>query len=124
MPTYRYDASFNPSAPVLPIEIAAPLSPSAHRVRALVDSGADISVVPRQLAERLQLRRVDVVPTQGFGGAIVECSVFSVSLALEMGQPRIIRAILWEEDYALLGRDILNHWKVTLDGPRSSLDFG
>jgi len=43
--------------------------------------------------------------------------VFSLLISVESDEPKIIEVIAWDEDYVLLGRDIINHWKALLDGP-------
>ncbi|MBI2305125.1 MAG: retroviral-like aspartic protease family protein [Chloroflexi bacterium] len=117
MATYAYNASFDPPAPVLPVKIGVPLSSSPPvTVNAFVDSGADITAIPSALTRQLQMRRADTALLRGFEGKVRESPVFSVTLATGEGEHKFIRAVLWQETYALLGRDLLNQLEITLDG--------
>lgn len=122
MAPYRYDASFDPPAPVVPVQIGTPLSSSAAvTISAFVDSGADTTAIPATVTRQLQMRRADVARLKGFDGVVRELPVFSIALALADGRQRVMRAVAWEESYVLLGRDLLNQLKVTLDGPQGLL---
>ncbi|MSQ40586.1 MAG: hypothetical protein EXR55_02770 [Dehalococcoidia bacterium] len=114
---YPYDVSFRPPAPVVPVQVGVPGSQSPIDLRALLDSGADVSVVPTEVVERLQLRRVDVIHVQGFGGEATETWVYAAQFALNQNYEWIGRAIPWAEPYAILGRGVMNHLRITLDGP-------
>jgi predicted aspartyl protease len=118
MAAHSYDVTrFNPPAPVLFIQLSSPARPSPIAVTALLDSGADITVVPRTVAQNLSLQPVYVTYSRGFGGTVQENTVFSALVSLEKEEPVIIGVLTWDEDYALLGRDVLNGWRVLLDGP-------
>jgi predicted aspartyl protease len=114
---YRYDAKFNPPAPVLPIQLSSPSRISLLTVPALVDSGSDITVIPRTVAQDLNLQPAYVAYSKGLSGALEESTVFSAMVSIEREEPEITGVLTWNEDYALLGRDVINHWQVLLDGP-------
>ena len=114
---YRYDTKFNPPAPVLPIQLSSPSRLSLLTVPALVDSGSDITVIPRTLAQDLNLPPAYVAYSKGLSGAFEESTVFSAMVSIEREEPEITGVLTWDEDYVLLGRDIINHWKALLDGP-------
>ena len=84
---------------------------------ALVDSGADITVVPDALVADLDLRRTEIIAAGGFGGPPSEYAVFSLLIGVGGNEPAYARAISWDLDYVLLGRDVINAWRVVLDGP-------
>jgi predicted aspartyl protease len=114
---YSYDSKFNPPAPVLLIQVSSPSGLSPVTIPALVDSGADITVIPRLVAQDLNLQPVYVTYSKGFGGVLAENTVLSALVSIEREEPEIIGVLTWDEDYVLLGRDIINHWKALLDGP-------
>lgn len=113
---YNYDARFDPPAPVLPVQVSSPVS-SPLTLSAFVDSGSDATVVPSSIVQNLRLRRIRYTRVQGFGSEVERSPVFSLLISLEGHEPEIIEVIAWDEDYVLLGRDIINHWKALLDGP-------
>jgi len=57
---YKYNRNFDPPAPVIEVSISAPLSKVSTSSTALVDSGADITVIPKRIIAQLKLRRVDL----------------------------------------------------------------
>ena len=84
---------------------------------ALVDTAADITVIPARVAEELQLIPLDEVPIGGFDGRVSWVSTFLVQLALRQSTPKVIRVVASrDEPYVLLGRDVLNDYRAILDG--------
>jgi hypothetical protein len=61
---------------------------------------------------------------QGFAGDIVELPTYLASVSIHDLAPLANRAVLGEhEPFVLLGRDILNSYKILLDGPQLSLEI-
>ena len=119
---YKYSKNFNPPAPVIEISVSAPLSMDAISLTALVDSGADITTIPEPIITRLKLRRVDFSLVSGFGKGVIEASVYSATLSIEgILRSKIWRILGWNEDYALIGRDLLNQLITVLNGPNGKL---
>ena len=111
---------FNPPAPVLEIFLSIPGVAAAPPtpVEALIDSGADITAVPRRFVEQLQLKLVDQVPVRGYEGAQSEklADVYSARVFIRDVGDNIVRVISSNDDYALIGRDIINSWELFLHG--------
>jgi len=63
--TFRYDRSCHPTAPVLPLRVSRPGAESGLLLRALIDTGADCTLIPAYLVERLRLPAVDGVAIEG-----------------------------------------------------------
>jgi len=118
---------FDPPAPVLEIFLSipgVPASPSAP-VEALIDSGADITVIPRKFIENLQLKLVDQLPALGYEGVQSEklADVYSVKVLVRDVGDYVIRVISSDYDYALIGRDIINSWDLYLRGKTSIFEI-
>jgi len=121
---YKYSRNFNPPAPVVELSISAPLSNASTLSIALIDSGADITVIPDGTISQLKLWRVDSMPTSGFGKDVIEATVYAAILSVEgILKPKIYRVLSWNEDYALLGRDLLNQLIAVLNGPSEELSL-
>ena len=114
-----YDAThFDPPAPVARVTLRA-ADGGVTVADVLVDTGADTTLLPRAAVERLG---VPVLTDQtyelvGLGGA----RSFAPSVMLDMLFLRRAyrgRYLLIEEERGILGRDVLNHVVVLLDGPR------
>ena len=121
---YKYSRNFNPTAPVIELSISAPLSEAITSSIALIDSGADITVIPEVIISQLKLRRVDSVLASGFSKRVVQATVYSAALSIEgILETQIYRVLSWNGDYALIGRDILNKFIAMLNGPNEELSL-
>ena len=113
MPTY--DASrFDPPAPVARVALRNPQSgATVSNMLLLLDTGADITLLPRTAVERLgvPLLADQHYELMGFDGSKSFASVVVLDMIFLRRAFRG-RYLLIEEDHGILGRDILNH--VTL----------
>jgi hypothetical protein len=118
---YKYNSQVTPPAPFLYVTVSSPndLRDGVSDVPAQLDTGADFSVVPARLVERLRLVQLDETPIAGFGGHITVEPTFLIGLAVQPYAPDIVRVVASrEEPFVLLGRDVLNRFEIVLDGPR------
>ncbi len=92
-----------------------------ERREALVDSGSDNTTLPKDMCDTLGLRRVDDLPVED-GRSTSRQDRYAALIALAEGQFRYCAILRWDRPYALLGRDMLNNWKLVLDGPRQTLE--
>jgi predicted aspartyl protease len=122
---YSYNRQITPPAPFVHVSIRPPERGIAvSDLPALLDTAADITVIPARVAEELQLIPLDEVPIGGFDGRVSWVSTFLVQLALRQSTPKVIRVVASrDEPYALLGRDVLNDYRAILDGPLLRLEI-
>jgi hypothetical protein len=82
-------------------------------------------VIPGGLVARLGLVRLDELPVAGFGGQVMLVATYLVELSVR-GQPsHPVEVIAHEgEPHVLLGRDVLNRYRLLLDGPGLALEIG
>lgn len=114
-----YDTSCEPPAPVVPVRVSAPGSPDAVLVSAMVDSGADITVIQAGLARQLGLPAVSTVVVEGSGGTARRAPIYAAEI-LVAGESLMLE-VLALGDEALVGRELLSRWVTTLDGPGAKL---
>lgn len=125
MSAYEYSADYAPAAPVCPVYLGAGGRDATFGpFPALVDTGADLCVVPLSL-----LRRIGA-PSIGHGRARTiwdtsrTVTVYAVSLQVETLQLRALRVLANEDDEEIiLARQVLNRLQIRLDGPASLLDI-
>jgi hypothetical protein len=121
-----YDASrFDPPAPVAMVTLRNQGNLTVvSDVPMLLDSGADVSLVPETVVRSLGVsplagRQHELV---GFDGKSVLAGVVLIELVLAN---RIFRGqfLLIDQAWGILGRNILNHLSILMDGPHSSWEI-
>lgn len=114
-----YDRSYEPAAAIVPVLLAAPDGETPVLVTALVDSGADLCVVPAALARQLDLPLTDVLRVAGVGGALRSATVHAAQIELD-GVRELVEVVALGEEM-LIGRNLLNSFVARLDGPQEQL---
>jgi len=119
----RYDSvQFDPPAPIAEVTLRNPRSgESIAGARLLLDTGADVTLLPHSVVARLSL--VPDVDQQfelaGFDGY----RTFADSVVLDMtflAKTFRGRYLLGNEESDILGRDVLNYFLMVFDGPTSA----
>jgi predicted aspartyl protease len=118
---YAYDHSYEPAAAVVPLRIGAPADDMPVFVSALVDSGADLSVVPAALAGQLDLPVTDVVQVRGVGGEPHNATVHAAEVEVEVDEVAELVEVIALGTETLVGRNLLNAFVLTLDGPHERM---
>lgn len=118
---HKYDASYSPPAPLLPIRVSSPGGETSILLPALVDSGADLCVVPETVATGLGLPLIGPVIVQGAGQARRRASLHAAEIEID-GAKEVAEVLALGEE-TLLGRNFLNVFVVVLDGPRGVVEI-
>ncbi len=116
--TFPYDRRRSPPAPVLPVRVGVPGAEPAAALLALVDSGADLTVLPQGVPAALGLPAVGQLTVRGVAGS-AQATVYAAALEVA-GRQRVAEVVALGGE-ALLGRNVLNAWALTLDGPAETL---
>lgn len=117
----EYEASlFDPPAPVARIVLRNPDAGNAvSDVLLLVDTGADVTLLPQASIQELGVSPLADLRYElmGFDGSRSFASVVLVDMVF---LNRVFRGryLVTEGECGILGRDILNHVTLLLDGPR------
>ena len=114
---FPYDPAFSSPAPVLEIVVGHPQA--AHietRVQAQVDPGSDITVLPESAAEAIGLQRAGDLETEGYDGIVTRWPFYVVTLKVADVTLRPMSVVVMSRSLAILGRDVLNHFILTLSG--------
>jgi predicted aspartyl protease len=121
---YRYNREVQPPAPLIYVVVHHPVGqPNTERLPALLDSGAGITAVPAAVADRLGLVKFSDVVLAGHAGPTVLAGSYVVNLTLHDFDMAAVEVVLTNESYVILGRDILNQFHITLDGPNLRLEI-
>lgn len=111
---FPYSRQFEPPAPVAEITVSAV---GDVTLQVLIDSGADASMLPISVLQSINARLIEkhrVIPI--FGRAYT-VDLYAVDIYLAgFHIPAVEVVALKGDDEPLIGRDVLNHLIVTLDG--------
>ncbi len=130
MATYRfpwfssdYTDNYYPPAPVIPLEIAGPeMSDWIQIDEAFVDSGADWTIIPASLLERIAAVGRDRAWLRSQWGEARLVRRYDIDLRIA---DRTFPSLLVVEDdqgeEVILGRNFLRYVRMMLDGPAGSL---
>lgn len=122
----RFNSSgqHDPPAPVLDIRLALPgESFSVGPLTALLDTGADATIVPLQHLRPLEAPIADHRYLRGLHGD--RTAVFTYRLDVEVAGLRLPSIEMVRDDSGeevIVGRNVLNWLRITLDGPAGALE--
>lgn len=123
MPRYD-DTYFSSAAPVAKVTLRVPESnDSLSDVPMLIDSGADVTLLPQSSVDVLGIEADagEVYQLEGFDGSISVSKAVRVDLVFG-GKTFKGRFLLIDQAWGILGRDVLNHVCLILDGPQQTWD--
>ena len=121
---YRYVEDYSPPAPFAYISLAKPQenSPSVVDIPAQIDSAFDYTVLPQSIIEQLEIVQLGQVAVMGFSNAVHSAPTYLVQLGLKNREPSLVRVLADpNESVPIVGRDILNQFRIVLDGPNQVL---
>ncbi len=119
----KYDTSFNPPAPVILIEVRNPLTGATVQVRAQIDSGTSISVLPVSAATDLGLNAIGTIEARGFDLTSQRLPTFLVMMLLDDFVILNAEVVTARRHDMLLGRDVLQNFILTLNGKAEMFDL-
>jgi predicted aspartyl protease len=123
--SYSYLASYFPPMPVLEVQLGFPddrlrVGPLA----AIVDTGADGSLVPQAWLDEIGAPLVDEVRIRSQWGEWRNVKMFTIDLGIgdvRLPSIEVVGDDLGEE--IVLGRNVLNRLKLLLDGPHGRTEL-
>ncbi len=115
---FDYDVAYpGPAFPTVEIAITSENNQQIEGLTALIDTGADGTLIPLALLDIIQARRVDTRFARNVDGTRYVVRLYSVSIAIGPYTMYGIDAAANENTAEIiLGRDVLNHLLVKLDG--------
>jgi predicted aspartyl protease len=123
MPKYDTE-NFDPPAPVAYISFRDPATgASLSNVPMLIDTGADVTLLPASYVEQLGMKPVRDITyeIEGFDGEPKLAKMVELELVF-LGKKFSGQFLLIDQPIGILGRNILNVLSITFDGPRRKWD--
>lgn len=123
---FNYTRQIEPPAPFVHVSLRSPgAGDPVDDLPAQIDTGADRTVIPGGLVDRLGLEPLDHMEVAGLGGQTFEVAVYLVELTIRtLTSHKVVVIAHADKPYVLLGRDILNRYRLILDGPDLALEIG
>jgi len=92
---------------------------------AAVDTGAPLTAIPLRYKETARLQPIDRVSVKWRGYGEDRVPVYLVYVTAEECSPQLVRVVFdpWDPDYALIGRNLMKHWQVILNGPEQTMEI-
>jgi len=123
MPAYD-DRLFSPPAPLAKVMLRnQESSMTLSDVPMLLDSGADITLIPQASVSFLGVAAStnESYELMGFDGSVSQAQVVQLDLIF-LRRTFKGRFLVINQERGILGRDVLNHLSVLLDGPQLAWD--
>ena len=122
--SYAYDASYPLAFPVLPVVLRQiDGDASTMPLSALVDSGADVTIVPVGYLRAIGAEEIYSAHLRAHWGGRRVVTIFMVDLEIENQLMPGIEVVGDEQGQEiLLGRNVLNKLIILLDGPGRQAD--
>jgi predicted aspartyl protease len=117
-----YAADHEPPCPVLTLRVAAPPGSAGIGLVAVVDTGADMTLIPESVARLLGLPVISQIRVAGVTGIAEGADVFAA--AIELADKKLLVEVVALGEESIVGRDLLNRFVLRLDGPADLLQIG
>ena len=122
--THDYDSSYHPAMPVIEIRIQRRASQSPLTLKAVVDSGADATMIPLRYLHQLRVRKGQTMWLSGTAGGRYEVDIYTLAIRIGQQPVRYLDVVGTENrDEVIVGRDLLNQYVVTLNAPGHAVDI-
>ncbi|HDJ89180.1 MAG TPA: hypothetical protein ENG40_00605 [Thermoprotei archaeon] len=119
----KYSSKYSPPAPGLKVRLIKPLSNHFIDVFAKLDTGADITMIPQYVVDKLRLIPASRILVSTFNGYNKFKYTYFVDIIIHKYKFSMIETVSGRRQDALLGRDILNKLKIIFDGKNLNFDI-
>ena len=122
--THDYDSTYDPAMPIIEIQIRQRAEQSPLTLKAIVDSGADATMIPLEYLRQLQARKVRTKWMRAITGGRYEVDLYTIAVQIgdrPLGYIDVVGSG-WQDE-VIAGRDLLNQYTVTLNAPAHTVEL-
>lgn len=122
--SYTYLTTYDPPMPALQVRLGYPAEAlTLGPVAAIVDTGADGTLVPQSLIDELRAPFVDNVRVRSHWGEWRNMQLFTVDIGIGSLRFPAVEVAGDQGQEIVLGRNILSQLRLLLDGPAGQMDI-
>ncbi|MCL4871865.1 MAG: hypothetical protein KJ063_23140 [Anaerolineae bacterium] len=115
---HDYDSRYHPAMPVIAIQLHRRNHEEGIDIKAIVDSGSDGTIIPLPYLRSLKARKGRTRWLSTLDGLRQEINLCAVVIQIGNHRPFYLEVVGMENRReAIIGRDILNQFVVTLNAP-------
>ncbi|MBI5301959.1 MAG: retroviral-like aspartic protease family protein [Chloroflexi bacterium] len=120
----HYNARYTPAIPILQASFGyGNAGRLPETFEAIVDTGADATIVPEDIARRLRASPLNPAHLETQWGDVHPVTMYLLDIQIgEVNLPSVVVAGDPESDEIILGRNVLNKLALFLDGPAQQTD--
>ncbi|MDM8526701.1 hypothetical protein QUF58_00700 [Anaerolineales bacterium HSG24] len=125
MSVFEYSSGYHPAAPVCEIYLGRAGQPATiGPLPALLDTGSDMTIIPTTYLRQIQAKRISRGQARSIWGDTRTVGIYMVSFALHDLQISTLQVLEdHRTDEIVIGRFVLNRFKIMLDGPSAMTEF-
>ncbi len=112
---FKYSDLEKPSAPIIDIIVSNKFGKSDPR-KGKIDTGSSLIAIPSELVEKLELKSTGKTKVGGYNTPPTPRDTFHVRIKVGSEEYGLLKATTNNKSYVLLGRNLINLWKLILDG--------
>ncbi|MFQ6015498.1 MAG: retroviral-like aspartic protease family protein [Anaerolineae bacterium] len=120
---HRYETRVRPPTPSLEIQVIHPVTGTTHQWPAKLDTGAALTILPEAVVDALALSPKGEATIYGYDGMAAIRPLYYVNLEVVGHSLSAVRVTSSKRSDILLGRDLLNHFTITLNGKDLTFDI-
>jgi predicted aspartyl protease len=119
-----YSAAYDPPAPLLQVTVANTINRRQRQtLPALLDTGSDITAIPEQSVERLKLYPISQIQFEDLYAKANVVFTYKVRIVISNIVIPQIEVVQTGLNFAVIGRDVLNHLNLHLYGPQLAFEI-
>lgn len=120
--TYPYDRSGFVAQPTIGFYVTLHGGTRLCSGRALLDTGATISALPARILSELEVQPATVVPVEDALGFVRDVTAYDVHFTVPEHFSAPLRVLSTSSEEPLIGRDVMDHWRIAFDGPQRQIE--
>ena len=115
---HDYDTDYYPAMPIIEIRVRRRAGQQPVTLKAIVDSGADVTMLPLSVFQQLRVRKSGAGLLSSTTNSGYEVDLYTVTVQIGDARPIYVEAVgLTRQNEAIVGRDVLNQFVTTLNAP-------